>query len=140
MSHVNDIAGRLRARVEQGARYAQLGITGGEPLLHADVVLGFLDAARTLAPDARVRLYTSGAGLTEELAYDLAEASLHEVRFSVKLDEPRSSLDRTLAHIGMCTNLFDAVMVEMPVMPDQVDAMKELLLRLDNLGVRAINL
>jgi len=57
-----------------------LGFTGGEPLLNRDIVRITEDAAA----DCAVKLFTSGFGLTEELAAGLRDAGLFSV--SVSLD------------------------------------------------------
>ena len=55
LTHVNDIAGELRQRVDAGVRYSQLAVTGGEPLLHPDTVLGFLEVCESVWLRSRFR-------------------------------------------------------------------------------------
>jgi MoaA/NifB/PqqE/SkfB family radical SAM enzyme len=57
-----------------------LGFTGGEPLLNRDIVR----ITEVAAADCAVKLFTSGFGLTEELAAGLRDAGLFSV--SVSLD------------------------------------------------------
>lgn len=57
-----------------------LGFTGGEPLLHQDIV----EIVRSVGDDCAVKLFTTGFGLTEHLARELKEAGLLYV--SVSLD------------------------------------------------------
>lgn len=57
-----------------------IGLTGGEPLLQKDLVAITEDAAR----DCAVKLFTTGCGLTPELAKNLKSAGLFSV--SVSLD------------------------------------------------------
>ena len=140
LTHHNDIAAQLIARFREGARFKFLGITGGEPLLHYDRVLEFLDAASIVAPEAYSRLYTSGAGLSTARALELAAAGLNEVRFSIKAEDTPQARERVLETISGCVGLFDAVMVEMPVAPDQGPFMEGLLRQLDMMGVDGINL
>ncbi|MBQ9043937.1 MAG: radical SAM protein [Eggerthellaceae bacterium] len=140
LTHVHDIASELRKRLQGGARYTHLGITGGEPLLHFDEVISFLKVARLRQHDAHTRLYTSGAGLTPERTRELARAGLSEIRFSIKLDDDLRVLEDVYAKIEGCVGLIDSVMVEMPVMPDQVEQMKAVLRRLDGMGASGINL
>lgn len=139
-SHVHDMAGELQRRFDAGIRHTDIAVTGGEPLLHRTETLRFLSCARELEPQAYTRLYTSGAGLDEAYARELAATGLDEVRFSVKLDEPAAAIEKTIERMCMCTSLFENVMVEMPVMPDQADAVKQLLVRLDSIGCAGINL
>ncbi len=56
-----------------------LGFTGGEPLLNPDIV----DITAHAATDMAVKLFTTGVGLTPQLATDLAEAGLFSVAVSL---------------------------------------------------------
>lgn len=139
-THVNPLVDDLQRRHDKGAIYDCLAVTGGEPLLHLDQTLAFLELARSLYPDAHLRLYTSGHGFDDKTARELAGAGLDEVRFSVKLEEGPGLIDATLGAIRAATGPIESVMVEMPVFPDKLEFMKGLLVRLDDLGVRGINL
>ena len=55
------------------------GFTGGEPLLNPDIV----DITAHTTGDAAVKLFTTGCGLTRELATDLADAGLFSVAVSL---------------------------------------------------------
>ena len=134
------MAGELQQRYDQGVRYKDLALTGGEPLLHAAESVAFFERAAELYPDAYKRLYTSGSGLTDEVLGQLVDAGLNEIRFSVKMEDPPGLIDVTMGKIASCVGQIPCVMVEMPVMPDQAEQMKELLVRLDGLGVDGINL
>lgn len=140
LSHEHDVVAELRERHDAGIKYRDLALTGGEPLLHPDLTVSFFELAAKLYPNAYTRLYTSGWNLDDELIARLQAAGLSEIRFSVKLEESRASIDTALSQMQMCLGRIPAVMVEMPVMPDQVPQMKELLVRLDELGIRGINL
>lgn len=138
--HVNDVSGELKQRYDLGVPYEHIAVTGGEPLLHQEQTLDFLRTARMLYPKARTRLYTSGFGLDGPCLDDLIQVGLDEVRFSVKLDDAPDEIEATLSKIESCTGRIGDVMVEMPVMPDRVDEMRELLVRLDSVGVSGVNL
>lgn len=140
LNHVHDLTGELKQRHKDGVRYHDLALTGGEPLLHPDESVAFFELVARLYPKAYTRLYTSGANFDEGVLARLQAAGLDEIRFSVKLDEPAAAVDATLERIALCVGRFRSVMVEMPVMPDQVPQMKELLVRLDALGIQGINL
>lgn len=60
-----------------------MGWTGGEPLLNRDIVR----ITESAAQDCAVKLFTTGCGLTKDLARDLARAGLFSV--SVSLDDWR---------------------------------------------------
>lgn len=136
----NDVTAELESHHAQGARYVDLALTGGEPLLHKDEVMRFYTRARELYPDAYTRLYTSGSFLDEEMLRRLQSVGLDEIRFSIKTDDTPAQQDVTFERIAMARRFIGHVMVEMPVMPDGVEAMKPLLRRLDALGVQGINL
>jgi MoaA/NifB/PqqE/SkfB family radical SAM enzyme len=61
------------------AGVAWLGFTGGEPLLNRDIV----DITAYAAKDMAVKLFTTGVGLTSQLATDLAKAGLFSVAVSL---------------------------------------------------------
>lgn len=50
------------------------------------------------------------------------------------------AIEETLAQMALATRYIPDVMVEMPVLPDQLKLMKALLVRLDAIGARGINL
>ncbi len=50
------------------------------------------------------------------------------------------AIEETLAQMALATRYIPDVMVEMPVLPDQLELMKALLVRLDAIGARGINL
>ncbi len=103
----------------------------------------FLDAARELYPQAHVRLYTCGDFLDDACLAELRDRGLDEIRFSVKLDGDEALAPehaRTLDAIERAVAFIPDVMVEMPVGPHDGPAMKELLVRLDEMGVRGVNL
>lgn len=139
-THVNPLVDDLQRRYDEGAIYDCLAVTGGEPLLHLDETLAFLRLARSLYLDAHLRLYTSGHGFDEDIACDLAHAGLDEIRFSIKLEEGPGPVNAAYDAMEIAAESIESVMVEMPVFPDQLEFMKELLVHLDDLGVRGINL
>lgn len=135
-----DAVGQLEARGREGARLRHVALTGGEPLLFPDEAAAFFGRARELFPGVHARLYTSGAGLDAALLARLRDAGLSEIRFSVKTDEGAAAIERTLGLIGQAVGVIPDVMVEIPVMPGELGLMKNLLVRLDALGARGINL
>lgn len=136
----NDVVAELKSHYERGARYVDLALTGGEPLLHKDEVVRFFAYANELYPDVYTRLYTSGAYLDESMLRRLQAVGLDEIRFSVKTDDEPEQQNMTLGRIRMARNFIPHVMVEMPVMPDEVEIMKSLLVNLNDLGISGVNL
>ena len=136
----NDPLAELRQIKASGSVLTHIALTGGEPLLHPEEAVAFFAAARSLFPEAHLRLYTSGDLLTEELLASLRDAGLGEIRFSYKMEDPPALQEKVLANMALARKYIPAVMVEMPVMPDKEEEMRALLLKLDAIGVRGINL
>lgn len=118
---------------------SHVGLTGGEPLLCPEETLAFVERARELYPRAHVRLYTSGMFLDDAFCASVAKRGLDEIRFSIKLDEGEESVSDALAAIELASGRGFDVMVEMPVVPGELARMKRLLVQLDGLGVKGIN-
>lgn len=140
LAEERDIAGELRAAHVHGARFECLAVTGGEPFLHPERTLAFLECARELYPHAYTRVYTCGDFLDEGLLGRLAEAGLDELRFSVKLDDPPGEREAVFDAMAQAVLALPAVVVEMPVIPGTLPQMEDLLARIDGMGVRGINL
>ncbi len=137
---IDDPSISLREMHAKGARFKDIALTGGEPLLHKVETERFFRTAQELYPDAHTRLYTSGAYLDEAYLRLLAGIGLNEIRFSIKTDDPPQVLEGILQLVALARKHLEYVVVEMPVMPDELDLMKDLLIRLDALGIDAINL
>lgn len=140
LEHERDIAAELRHAHAHGARFSCLAITGGEPMLHKPEVMAFLDAARELYPRAYVRLYTSGDLMDEAILWEMADAGLDEVRFSVKVEDLEDPQAPIYATVEKAVEIVPTVMLELPVIPGTLDAMKRLLVWADGRGVRGVNL
>lgn len=140
LSHRRDIVAELEAAHDAGAQFDCLAITGGEPLLHKEQVVAFIERARELYPAAHVRLYTCGDLLDDACLGQLAQAGLDEIRFSVKPEDIASADAPVLERMAAAVSSLPHVMVEMPVIPGTLATMKPLLSRLDAMDVRGINL
>ncbi len=79
-----DILGAVRDLRALGVFW--LGLTGGEPLLNKDIV----EITAAASPDMAVKLFTTGLGLTPELAASLRDAGLFSV--SISLDDWREEV------------------------------------------------
>ena len=130
-----------------GARnVTHIGLTGGEPLLHADQAVAFIAYAHERAPQAHLRMYTAGDFLDEALLARLRDAGLAELRISVKLDVlddeacSRRVISEAARRCGAAARFIPQVMVEMPVIPGTDAAMRSLLRELDAADVFGVNL
>lgn len=158
----------FEALAAEGREMTHIALTGGEPLLDPAETIALLSRARTMWPSAHLRIYTTGDQLTQEMLEDLVEAGLNEIRFSVKPDDTPELHERTLNHLRLAStyakqlraqaeadgNAPDGlsntspehraraldVMVEMPILPGDFDAMRELLDELEDMGAFGINL
>ncbi len=125
-------------RRQPGLKYVAL--TGGEPLLHKAEAVEYFRTARTLWPEASMRLYTSGDLLEEETAAVLRDAGVEEVRFSLKLEDTPDGREKVYRAMELAKAYFPRVMVEMPVLPNAETEMHEILDRLEAMGIFGINL
>lgn len=123
-----------------GNEVTHVGLTGGEPLLHADAAVEFCAYVHERFPDAHIRLYTAGDFLDEGVLAALRDAGLAELRLSIKLDDGEEDLDEAIARLALVKRFIPDVMVEMPAIPGTGDKMRELLRALDRVGAFGINL
>lgn len=123
-----------------GGNVTHVGLTGGEPLLHADEAVAFCAYVHERFPDAHIRLYTAGDFLDEPLLARLRDAGLAELRMSIKLDDGEDDIDDALTRLALATRFIPDVMVEMPVVPGTGERMRALMRELDRLGAFGINL
>ena len=140
LSHRRDIVGELEQAAAVGAQFDCLAITGGEPLLHKESVVAFVRRAKELYSDVHIRLYTCGDLLDDPCLDALADAGLDEVRFSIKPEDVARPDAPVFGRIEAAVSSLPDVMVEMPVIPGTLSEMQELLVRLDDMGVRGVNL
>lgn len=125
---------------QSGQKLKQIALTGGEPLLHKDEAVEFFKVASEKFPEAYTRLYTTGDQLTPDLARELREAGLDEIRFSIRMRDLEKGHRHTFDRIALAKEYIPSVMVEMPVLPGTLEEMKDVLVTLDKLGVDSINL
>lgn len=137
---MDDPIAKIEAYHADGVVFHDLALSGGEPLLHTPKVIEYFATIRRFYPDAYTRLYTSGAFFDVETAEALANAGLDEIRFSIKTDDSEIEREKLFSLMSIAKAALPAVMVEMPAMPDEFELMKDLLVRLDRLGINGINL
>jgi len=78
--------------------------------------------------------------MDEDVLKALQETRLDEVRFSIKIEDPEDLQVSVLEKVSLAKAYIPTVMVEMPVIPGTLEAMKGLLVKLDSLGIFGINL
>ena len=111
-----------------------VGVSGGEPTMRRDRLLRLVRALRTLPFRVRIDLYTNGDRLSDGLLSELKNAGLDAVRFNLVAREfDTEPLERALRY-------FDETAVEVPVIPERLTEMKDMVLRLDALGVPFLNI
>ncbi len=111
-------------------------ITGGEPLLRVGrVSLIIRRLKEALGDDFHIHLYTSGWGLTKHAVRLLEEAGLDELRI-----HPVERRYWRLVEVALAARGSMRVGVEVPVLPDRVDELKELMVYLEHIGADFINL
>ncbi|WP_342431204.1 radical SAM protein [Neobacillus sp. FSL H8-0543] len=140
VSNHKDINKELTELLASGVTLKHLAITGGEPLLHKEETLRFIQLANKLTPDTYTRLYTAGDLLDVETLNGLKDYGLDEIRFSIKMEDSPQKIKHVLSKIALSKDYVPNVLVEMPVIPGTMDRMKELLLELEELDIFGINL
>lgn len=135
-----DLKTELDEMRAQGQRLRHIGLTGGEPLLHKREAVEFFQYAKQVFPGAYTRLYTSGDHIDEDILQGLKDAQLDEIRFSIRMYDLAKGRSFTLDRIRLATTYIPNVMVEMPVLPNTLEEMKEILTSLDQAGIFGINL
>lgn len=138
--HQRDLPRELEQIYQNGHDANHIALTGGEPLLHKDEAIAFFQTATERFPDAYTRLYTCGDHADQVVLQELQDAGLDEIRFSIRVHDLERGQRHTLDRIALATEYIPVVMVEMPVLPDTFEIMKEILQDLDRFGVAGINL
>ncbi|MGG4607581.1 radical SAM protein [Providencia sp. Me31A] len=137
---MRDAIGEVEAIAEQNYPLTHIALTGGEPLLFRQESIAFFQTVQQKLPQVHSRLYTAGDPLDRNTARALAKAGLQEIRFSIKIDDPKARITKILQRIALAREIFPTVMVEMPVIPGTEQQMFQLLIQLDDIGIDGINL
>jgi pyruvate formate-lyase activating enzyme-like uncharacterized protein len=138
--HTRNVVAELEELRKISPRMGHLALTGGEPLLHKEETYRFFDQARALYPNAHTRLYTSGDHIDRATLEALKRSGLKEIRFSIRMHDLSKGHRHTFDRIALAREYVPNVMVEMPVLPDTLEEMKDVLVELDRLGIFGINL
>lgn len=129
------------ATPEDYAEYvAQFGfsgasISGGEPLLTLERTLSYLAAVRRRCGDAvHLWMYTNGTLLTREIAGELRDAGLGEIRFDI------GATNYDLGKLRLAVGVIPTVTVEIPAVPEEEALLRVKLVKMAAVGVQHLNL
>jgi len=114
-----------------------MSITGGEPLLESNLekTLDYIKYVKKIkGKKFHVHLYTNGINFNENIAKQLAEAGLDEIRFH----PPKNKWE----HIKFAINKGISVGAEVPVIPgyDYNKNLEDFILYIDKIGAQFVNL
>lgn len=138
--HTRDVIAELDESRASKAALGHIALTGGEPLLHKEETYRFFEHARELYPASHTRLYTSGDHIDCATLESLQKSGLKEIRFSIRMHDLAKGQMHTYDRIALAREYIPNVMVEMPVLPNTLEKMKDVLLRLEELDIFGINL
>ena len=117
-----------------------IALTGGEPLLHKKEVIGFFQKIEVFNSKIHKRLYTNGELIDTAILKKLKSCNLQEIRFSIKLEDSIERQADILEKIEEAKYYIPDVIVEMPVIPKTYLQMENIIMTLENIGIRGINL
>ncbi len=140
INKVYDIISEFKAHLAYFKKMNSVAITGGEPLLYVKECVDFLKTVKSADKTIQTRIYTNGDLITEDILKELKEAGLDEIRFGLKPDENGVVDDDSLQRLKLSVKYIKRTMVEMPLMLNKVEKMKELILTLDKIGIFGINI
>ncbi len=109
------------------------GISGGDPLCRLDRTLHYIRLLKQeFGPSFHIHLYTSQSYTSQSIMVQLKDAGLDEIRF-----HPQGT-DWT--GIESALNVGLSVGLELPVLPDRADYLKQTILRAQEMGLSFVNL
>jgi len=126
---VKDILTEVTVSLSKG-----VGITGGEPLEVVDRVVELVKVLKDVFGDEfHIHLYTNGVKLDEVVMERLVNAGLDEIRIHVISDKSFNALKK-------CLDYSVDVVVENPVIPNDVEGLKKIIKYAYGVGVKYVNL
>ncbi len=112
-----------------------IAFSGGEPLLAMDRVLEYINETKKWFGDQHyIWLYTNGDLVTAQKLSSLKEAGLNEIRFDIAAN------DYDLTAVAKAVEFIDTVSVEIPAIPEDSDKLKSILIEMEEIGVKYLNL
>jgi len=115
--------------------FGGVSISGGEPLMTADLTLSYVRAVRKRCrDDLHLWLYTNGTLLTPDLCHRLRDAGLNEIRFDL------GAVRYNLKKLRLAVGVIPTVTVEIPAVPEDEEMMKLKMVEMADAGVNHLNL
>jgi uncharacterized protein len=112
-----------------------VGFSGGEPFLAFDRLLAHVAAIRKeIGNSIYLWLYTNGDLVNPDNLKQLQEAGLDEMRFDL------TARHYDLSPIKLAKNIIPAITVEIPVIPEDYEILKRILVELEHIGVDFLNI
>lgn len=112
-----------------------VSISGGEPLLDFAKSVRFIEVLRKrFGRDLYLWLYTNGLLADKTKLRILAAAGLDEIRFDI------SATAYSLEKVALAAGIIPHITVEIPVIPEDFEVVKDLLPQMINIGVNYLNL
>ncbi|MGM0620543.1 MAG: radical SAM protein [Bacteroidota bacterium] len=109
--------------------------SGGEPLLFFDRTLHYLKTIRKMcSPELYIWMYTNGILADKQKFQQLADAGLNEIRFDIGATGYR--LDK----VQLAKGIIPHITVEIPVVPEKKEKLKQMLPEMIKAGVTNLNL
>lgn len=139
-THHRNVTDELRQVHTAGQKIKHLALTGGEPLLHKREAAEFFSYASDNFPEAYTRLYTTGDHADGATLQELARAGLDEIRISIRMHDLERGHRHVFDRVALAQQYVPRVMIEMPVLPNTFEVMKEVLVELERLKLYSINL
>jgi len=115
--------------------FSGVSISGGEPLLTLDRTLAYLAAVRRRCGDeVHLWMYTNGTLLTRDIAGQLHDAGLAEIRFDI------GATNYDLTKLRLAVGVIPTVTVEIPAVPEEEQLLRDKLIEMATAGVQHLNL
>lgn len=112
-----------------------VSFSGGEPFLTFDMTLNYLkEIRRKCSQSIYVWLYTNGALVKEEQLKMLKNEGLNEIRFDI------GAFGYSLEKAEMAARHIETVTVEIPLVPDHFEMVRDLAVPMKNAGIKHLNL
>jgi len=112
-----------------------VSFSGGEPLLVKERLLRHLEAVRGEFGDSvYIWMYTNGDLVNREILEELNKAGLDEIRFNI------AAREYDLSPVILARKQIKTVTVEIPCVPEDHEALKKLLPKMEKSGVDFLNI